>query len=211
MNDRPACSTPRVGSRFAVALAYAGEVHTNQRRKGGEIPYVSHLLAVCSLVLEDGGDEDEAIAAVLHDAAEDQGGQRRLDEIAELFGDRVAAIVEGCSDTLETPKPPWRERKERYLAHLETATPDVLRVALADKVHNARSTVADLKRRGDDLWESFNAGPGEQLWYYRSLVDVFRRRGASRPMVEELAALVKELERLVARAATPGRRARRTA
>ena len=211
MSDRPLWKPPRVGSRFAVALAYASEVHGNQRRKGGEIPYISHLLAVCSLVLEDGGDEDEAIAAVLHDAAEDQGGQRCLDEIAELFGDRVAAIVEGCSDTLETPKPPWRERKERYLAHLETATADVLRVALADKVHNARTTVAHLKRRGDDLWESFNAGPGEQLWYYRSLVDLFRRRAATRPMVDELAALVKELERLVARAATPGRRTRRTA
>ena len=208
MSELSSWTRPRLGSRFAVALSYASEIHAYQRRKGSDVPYVSHLLAVCSLVLEDGGDEDEAIGALLHDAAEDQGGQRRLDEIRELFGDRVADIVEGCSDTLEARKPPWRPRKERYLAHLETAPADVLRVALADKVHNARSIVGDVKRRGGDFWDVFNAGPGEQLWYYRSLVDVFRRRQASAPMVDELAGLVRELASIVARSTRSRRRAK---
>jgi (p)ppGpp synthase/HD superfamily hydrolase len=132
--------------RFAYALDYATRAHEEQMRKGSEIPYVSHLLAVAALVLEDGGDEDEAIAALLHDVVEDQGGAERLAEVEREFVLRVAAIVESCSDTLVTPKPPWRERKAAYVAHLEGADPSAVRVSLADKVHNVRTIVLDYRR-----------------------------------------------------------------
>lgn len=185
-------------ARFEEAFAYAAHVHAAQTRKGDAgIPYVGHLLGVCSLVLEDGGDEDEAIAALLHDAPEDQGGRPVLDEIRERFGERVARIVEGCSDTLEQDKPPWAERKARYLAHLEAAEPSVLRVSIADKVYNLGSTVADLRVDGAKVWERFNARADDQLWYYGSLLDVFRRRNASARLVPEMDRLVAELIGLV--------------
>jgi (p)ppGpp synthase/HD superfamily hydrolase len=141
-----------LGPRFDEALAYAADAHAGQVRKGTSIPFVAHLLAVTALVLEDDGDEDHAIAALLHDAPEDAGGRDRLDDIRRRFGDRVADIVEACSDTFEVPKPAWRPRKERYLTHLETAPDDVLRVSLADKVHNLRrscsTTSASATRSG---------------------------------------------------------------
>lgn len=127
------------GERFERALVYAARAHRGQLRKGSQVPYISHLLAVSALVIEDGGDEDEAIAALLHDVVEDQGGASRLADVKREFGGRIAAIVSACSDTDETPKPPWRERKERYLEHLETADSSVVGVSLADKVHNAQS------------------------------------------------------------------------
>lgn len=184
-----------LGPRFEEAFGFAARLHAGQLRKGTGIPYVAHLLAVAGLVLEDGGDEDEAIAALLHDAAEDQGGAAVLGEIRERFGDRVAAIVRDCSDTLEQPKPPWRPRKEAYLRRLGSAPPDVLRVALADKLHNARSVLADLRTLGPALWGRFNAPRDDQLWYFRALVDLFARRKPG-PMTDELARIVAAIERV---------------
>ncbi|WP_249021561.1 HD domain-containing protein [Conexibacter sp. S30A1] len=178
-------ATPLTG-RFDQALAYAAEVHRNQFRKGTTIPYLSHLLAVCGLVLEDGGDEDEAIAALLHDAPEDQGGRERLAEIRTRFGERVATIVEACSDTFETDKEDWRVRKERYLDHLRVETDQgVLRVSLADKLANARSLLRDQLQQGDTHWNRFHAPRHDQRWYYTSLATVFQER-ANGPMAREL-------------------------
>ena len=145
-----------LSERFEQALQFAAATHRTQVRKGSGIPYVGHLLGVCSLVIEDGGSEDEAIAALLHDAAEDQGGQPMLDEIRERFGDHVAGIVAACSDTIESPKPPWRARKEAYLEHLEHQPESVLRVSLADKLFNARAILRDYLVVGDELWSRFS-------------------------------------------------------
>ena len=177
-------------TRFDVALAYTATLHRAQTRKGTAIPYVAHLLSVSALVIEDGGDEDEAIAGLLHDAVEDQGGRARLEEIRAQFGDRVAAIVEGCSDSETEPKPPWLDRKRAYLDHLREAPADVLRVSAADKLHNARAILADYRALGEDLWSRFNASRDDIFWYYRSLVDIFRERGPAR--------LAAELGRVVA-------------
>ena len=194
---------PPLSSRFADALAYAFAVHGADLRKGTETPYLGHLLGVCALVLEDGGSEDEAIAALLHDAAEDHGGEEQLRAIRERFGCGVAAIVAGCSDTLEQPKPPWRGRKEGYLRELATAPEPVLRVSLADKLYNARALAADYRSLGERLWSRFRAGRDEQLWYQRALVSAYRRRGVASPMLDELEAAVGELERLAAEARDP--------
>ena len=186
-------SWPLTG-RFDEALGYATHLHEGTFRKETSIPYVSHLLAVCSRVLEDGGSEDEAIAALLHDAVEDAGGQGRLRAIRARFGERVAAIVAGCSDTDEDPKPPWRERKERYIRHLRAeADASTLRVSLADKLHNACAVLRDHRTSGEAVWERFNAPAGDQLWYYESLVAVFRER-APGPMADELAEVVAEIK-----------------
>jgi GTP pyrophosphokinase len=185
--------------RFADAFSYASALHARQTRKGTDIPYLSHLMSVSALVLEDGGNEDEAIAGLLHDAVEDQGGQATLVEIRRLFGDNVARIVDGCTDSAVVPKPPWRERKERYVAHIRHAPADVRRVSSADKLHNARSILADYRAVGDGLWTRFTAGKDDTLWYYRSLVASFRSAGGGR-LVDELDLVVSELERL---AATP--------
>lgn len=168
-----------LSDRFDAAVRYAIELHRTQLRKGTSIPYVSHLFAVCSLVLEDGGTEDEAIAALLHDGPEDQGGEAVLDAIRERFGVKVAEIVEGLSDAMPAPgqaKPPWRSRKEAYLRHLAVATESILRVSLADKLHNARSIQLDLSFEGEEVWDRFNAGPEEQAWYHRELLTIFEQR-----------------------------------
>lgn len=178
--------------RFHDALRLATEWHATQRRKGTAIPYIAHLLAVAAIVLEHGGTEDEAIAALLHDAIEDQGGAPIRDEIRRHFGDHVVEIVNGCTDAEVMPKPPWRERKEAYLAHLATASPSVLLVAVADKLHNARAILADYRTLGEALWPRFNASKTEILWYYRGLVAAFRARNGLAPR-----ALVDELERVV--------------
>jgi hypothetical protein len=183
-----------LGEQFEEALTYATQVHASQRRKGGDVPYVAHLLGVTSLVLEDGGGEQEAVAALLHDAVEDQGGAERLEDIRARFGGEVAEIVAGCSDTDEVPKPAWRIRKEEYIAHLATARPEVVRVSLADKVHNARSVLFDYRLMGDELWKRFNPD-ADHLWYYRSLVEAFREVSRS-PLVDELDRVVTELERV---------------
>lgn len=184
--------------RFERALVYAAALHADQRRKGTTIPYVSHLLAVSALTLEHGGDEDQAIAALLHDAAEDQGGEERLADIRARFGPEVAAIVSDCTDSWSEPKPAWRTRKETYLAQLAGKPTRSLLVSLADKTHNARAIVMDLRVHGQDVWTRFNAGRDGTLWYYRSLADAFR---AVRPgsLAEELARTVSEMEALAGR------------
>ncbi|CAN5315791.1 HD domain-containing protein [soil metagenome] len=184
------------GRRFVDGVAYAAWLHDGQRRKATAVPYLSHLLAVASLVLEDGGSEDEAIAALLHDALEDQGERTSADEVERRFGPTVARIVLGCSETTGGPRPPWRQRKQASLEHLATAEPDVVRVSLADKLHNARAVVTDYRRLGEGLWSRFNAGRDAQLWYYRSLATVFARRSHS-AMADELTRLVAELGDLV--------------
>lgn len=186
---------PRLGDRFLVALGYAALKHRFQLRKGTDIPYLGHLLGVASIVIEDGGTEDEAIAALLHDAVEDQGGKETRAEIARLFGERVAEIVDGCTDADTTPKPPWRERKEAYLAHLAEADESVLRVSLADKLYNARETLFDSQSDGPAVWRRFNATRDELLWYYGALLDVFRRRRGDDPLVREMTRVLDELMR----------------
>ena len=181
------------GPRFEDAVVYAIRAHAHQARKGSTIPYLAHLFAVASLVMEDGGSEDETIAALLHDAAEDQGGEPRMQDIELRFGSDIAAIVRGCSDTLEMPKPPWEERKRDYVAHLPSATPEVIRVSLADKLHNARSMAADHAIVGDALWARFNAPRDAQATYYRGLCDAFRARRDRGPMVAQLCATVQGL------------------
>src|ERR1035437_241253 len=148
----------KLSPRFEQALVYATVVHAHQERKGSGIPYIAHLLGVCSLVLEHGGDEDAAIGALLHDAGEDAGGQGRLDDIRLRFGEGVAGIVQGCTDTLETPKPPWKKRKEQYIAHVEYAAPSVRLVSAADKVHNARAILADVRAKGEAAFAIFKGG-----------------------------------------------------
>lgn len=182
--------------RFEEALVYATRLHNQQKRKASQIPYISHLLSVAALILEDGGDEDQAIAGLLHDAVEDQGGRRTLEEVRLRFGERVAFIVESCSDAFDIPKPPWHERKENYLMHLRTAPPQVRRVALADKVHNARSILVSLRKEGEKVWSQFNGGKDGTLWYYQSLVQVFRETGNDF-MTFELERILTEINSLI--------------
>lgn len=177
------------------ALVYAVRLHADQRKKGpDETPYISHLLGVCSLTLEAGGDEDQAIAALLHDAAEDQGGRDRLRKIRRRFGDRVADIMAACTDTVEDPKPDWRPRKERYVADLAEKSDDALLVACADKLYNARSILRDHHRVGDRVFERFTGAKGGTLWYYRALVDAFGKSELESWLVHELQRTVSELE-----------------
>jgi len=185
------------GSRFEDALGYAARLHRQQERKGAGVPYVTHLLAVAAIVGEQGGSEDEAIAALLHDAVEDQGGQPRLEEIRARYGEAVAEIVWGCTDADTVPKPPWRERKVLYVAHLEEASPSIRLVSSADKLHNARSILMDYRLLGADLWDRFTGGREGTLWYYRALADTFLQL-APGPLADELARTVGEIERLVA-------------
>jgi (p)ppGpp synthase/HD superfamily hydrolase len=187
--------------RFAEALLFAERLHCAQVRKKTQVPTISHLMAVTALVLENGGGEDEAIAALLHDAAEDCGGRPVLEEIRRRFGDSVASIVEDCSDTLVTPKPRWQPRKESYLEHLETASEPTLLVSLADKVHNVRSLGFEYRRVGETLWQRFTASQEQTIWYYQSLLAIFRRRCPDRykPLVNELSRALEDLEGLIRR------------
>ena len=181
-------------SNFEKALTYAHRAHAGQVRKGSGVPYISHLLAVAALVLEAGGSEIEAIGALLHDAVEDQGGRERLDEIQKEFGPEVAAIVEGCSDAFENPKPEWWERKRKYLAHLPEASPSVIKVSVADKLHNARTILTDYREIGEALWSRFNAGKEGTLWYYQEIIQVYRKIShCPQRMVDELEKVVAEL------------------
>jgi len=183
-------------AQFTEAVEYARGHHARDVRKGTTIPYLSHLFAVSALVLEHGGDETAAIAALLHDVVEDGGGEQALAEIGARFGAEVAEIVKGCSDTTAAVKEDWTLRKERYLKHLESAPAGVLLVSAADKLHNARSILSDLAEHGDKLWARFNRGPHEQLWYYGSLRDIFRRRLPSR-LANELDQTVRDINRQV--------------
>jgi (p)ppGpp synthase/HD superfamily hydrolase len=181
--------------RFEDAFIFATRLHARQLRKNSQVPYISHLMGVASLVLEDGGDEDEAIAALLHDAVEDQGGLRILKEIRERYGERVAEIVMAVTDSYEKPKPPWRERKKAYIASLRGAEPSGIRVSLADKVYNARATLMDIRREGESGWSRFTGGKEGTLWYYNELIKVFQARSSSR-LLEEFTNVVRELERI---------------
>ncbi len=187
-----------LSGKFEEALAYAAGLHARQVRKGTDIPYISHLMAVAGIALEHGADEDTAIAALLHDAIEDQGGDPTRREIRRRFGERVADIVSGCTDAETIPKPPWRERKEKYVEHIRHANDGaVLLVSAADKLHNARSILIDYRTEGDKVWERFNGGKKGALWYYGALVEAFRAHGTS-PLIEELARTVSELSRISA-------------
>jgi (p)ppGpp synthase/HD superfamily hydrolase len=190
--------TPKLSGQFSKALVYAERKHHNQVRKGGDIPYVGHLLSVASLVINDGGSEEQAIAALLHDTVEDQGGAPTLEEIRADFGDVVARIVDQCSDTDVVPKPPWLERKQSYIEHLGSVGHDTLLVSVADKLDNARSMLRDYHTHGPSLWERFNRkNPHDHLWYYDGLLEAYRKRGLDSWMVDELARVVAELKRLV--------------
>lgn len=161
--------TPLLSPKFALALQFANEIHGTQQRKGLGAPYISHLMAVSASVLEHGGNETEAIAALLHDAAEDCGGRPMLETVRVMFGDEVAEIVEACTDTLEEPKPAWRLRKEAYVGHLAAASPSVKLVAGCDKLHNLQTTLRDLRAgQAADYWSRFTAGSDSQAWYYRA-------------------------------------------
>ena len=190
-----------LSQRFEDALVYAARLHAKQIRKGTTIPYASHLLSVASIVLEHGGNEIEAIAALLHDAIEDQGGTETREEIRRRFGDAVVSIVDGCTDAEVIPKPPWKERKEQYIARLSHASPSILLVSAADKLHNARAILGDYRALGENLWDRFNGGKEGTLWYYKSLVDAFKQAAAGTalgPLIEELERVVGEIEKLSA-------------
>lgn len=184
-----------LSSRFDRALTFASDLHRKQMRKGSNIPYISHLLGVCSLVLEYGGDEDSAIAALLHDAIEDQGGIATRDKIAQEFGQNVVSIVESCSDANETPKPPWRERKEAYIAHIPEMSSQAALVSAADKIYNANSIIKDHRLIGEEIWQRFKAKKEGTLWYYNSLLNAFRQREIT-PIIEELTRVIQQLEAL---------------
>jgi (p)ppGpp synthase/HD superfamily hydrolase len=183
----------KLSTRFEEALVFATQLHAGQTRKGTTIPYISHLLAVTAIVLEHGGNEDEAIAALLHDSIEDQGGASTREELRRRFGDGVVEIVDGCTDADVMPKPPWRERKEAYIAHISLASAPVRLVSAADKLHNARAVLEDYRIVGEALWKRFNGGKEGTLWYYRAAVDALRKAGMS-PLIEELDRVVSEIE-----------------
>jgi (p)ppGpp synthase/HD superfamily hydrolase len=192
-----------ISPRYTNALEYAREAHAKQVRKGTTIPYLAHLLGVSSLVLDYGGDEDQAIAALLHDVVEDQ-GEHHLSIVQEKFGERVARIVAACTDgsqaekaaaqTIEEKHANWELRKQRYLEHLADEADDVLLVSGCDKLHNARAVLSDLRdpQVGRSVFERFTGRQEGTLWYYRSLADLFTHRGA--PMARELASVVAALE-----------------
>ena len=187
---------PAYSSSLLHALQFAGHIHAEQRRKGGNVPYLSHLMAVCALVLDYGGSETEAIGALLHDAAEDCGGREMLEKVRNTFGSKVAEIVEGCTDTFEDPKPDWRPRKEAYLQHLVLASDPVRTVACADKLHNLLCTVRDLREApGVTYWSRFTAGRDEQLWYYQGCLESFHK-GNPPPMLREFEIVFAEFQKL---------------
>ena len=188
-----------LGARFADAVGYAATVHARQRRKDTDVPYVAHLLGVASLVLEAGGDEDLAIAALLHDSAEDHGGESRLADVERRFGGRVAGIVRACSDSLApegAPKQDWETRKREHLARLASADPDALVVWAADKVHNSRSLVTDLEV-GRDVLAGFHAAPDRVLWYYEANLDLLESRGVTDLLLVPLGGSVARLRALL--------------
>jgi (p)ppGpp synthase/HD superfamily hydrolase len=189
--------------RFAQALTYANHTHRAQRRKGSGAPYIGHLLGVADIVLNAGGDEDEAIAALLHDTAEDQGGRGRLDDIRARFGERVAGLVDALSDALpDEPgarKPPWHARKAAYHENLRSSGASVRLVSAADKLNNARATLTDLRAHGPSVWQRFSATPAEQLWNYECLLEIYRGGDDPRigPILEDLGRTIAELRTLI--------------
>jgi (p)ppGpp synthase/HD superfamily hydrolase len=185
----------KLGPRFLRAFEFAAKKHSSQVRKASTIPYIAHLMGVASLVLEAGGDEDLAIAALLHDVVEDCGGVPMLKEVRRRFGDRVAKVVDECTDADTCPKPPWQERKETYIRHLRSADADTRLVSAADKLNNIRSILSDYRAVGESVWSRFNGGREGTLWYYRTLRDVFLLRKPNR-ITRDFDLAVKELESL---------------
>ncbi len=183
----------KLSPKFEEALVYATRLHGGQLRKKTQIPYIGHLLGVTAIAMEYGADETEAIGALLHDAVEDRGGAERQREIEEKFGPEVGAIVAGCTDSDQTPKPPWRERKEKYIAHIKTASASTRLVSASDKLHNSRAIVHQLRQEGEETWSRFKSGKEGALWYYRALVTAFRAHGPSL-LVDELDRVVTEME-----------------
>jgi len=196
---------PTLGPRLQRAFRYAAAKHAGQTRKQTAVPYLSHLMAVASLVLEAGGDEDMSIAALLHDVVEDCGGMPRLREVRKQFGPRVAKIVEGCTDAYVVPKPEWLERKKNYLREVKHADAETRLVSAADKLHNVRTILADYRQVGESIWKRFSGKKEGTLWYYRALSDEYRRRNPNR-ITGELEIAVGELERAVGRNHNPRRR-----
>lgn len=186
---------PHLGPRLQRAFRYAAKWHDGQTRKSTAVPYLSHLMAVASLVLEAGGDEDMAIAALLHDVVEDCGGMPRLREIRRLFGPRVAKIVEGCTDSFVEPKPEWLVRKTAYIEAVKQADDETRLVSASDKLHNARTVLSDFRNHGDAIWIRFNGKKEGTLWYYRALSDEYAKK--PNRITRELEVTVRELERLV--------------
>ncbi len=183
----------KLGPRFLRAFNFAAEKHKGQSRKTTTVPYIAHLMGVASLALEFGGDEEIAIAALLHDVVEDCGGAPMLKEVKRRFGSRVAKIVDGCTDSDTDPKPPWRKRKETYIQHLKHADADTRLVSASDKLNNVRSILADYREVGESIWQRFNGGRDGTLWYYRALMEEFRR-GKPNRLIRELELAVVELE-----------------
>jgi len=189
--------------KFEEALVYATRIHGGQLRKKTQIPYIGHLLGVTAIAMEYDASETEAIAALLHDAVEDCGGPERQRDIEKKFGKEVSEIVAGCTDTDQTPKPPWRERKDKYIAHLKTASASTRLVSAADKLHNTQAIRHNLREEGDEVWSRFKGGKEGALWYYRSLVTAFRAHGDS-ALIDELDRVVSEIERISSCDLAPG-------
>lgn len=187
--------TPKLTPRFEEAFLFAAEKHATQTRKRTSVPYISHLMSVAGLVLEAGGDEDQAIAALLHDVVEDCGGKPILQEVADRFGQRVATIVDGCTDAYTIPKPPWKQRKLDYLELLRKADDDIRLVSAADKLHNVRTILTDHRAEDESVWARFNGGREGTLWYYRAVLDILLE-GRSNRLIGELERAVTELENL---------------
>src|SRR5262245_16161485 len=186
-----------LSDRFDQALLYAHELHGDQYRRGTPVPYMAHLMGVASLGLEYGGDEEQAIAALLHDAIEDCGDLTSYEEIHRRFGDRVTEIVRACTDVDATPRPPWLERKAAYVARVSHEPADARLVSAADKLYNVRTVVKDFRQTGHVVWQRYTGDPADVLWYYRALVTAFRS-GGPHPIVEDLDRAVTELEEVVA-------------
>ncbi|MBD3398551.1 HD domain-containing protein [Candidatus Micrarchaeota archaeon] len=185
----------KLSSKFQEAITYAIELHAQQTRKGTDVPYIAHLMSVCALVLENGGAEEEAIAALLHDAIEDHADKNSHQYILSNFGDRVLHIVEGCTEKQRIPKPPWKERKVAYIEQITNASKSVLLVAMADKLHNARCILIDYEEVGEKIWDRFNGGKDGSLWYYRTLADNFlKAEEGPKLLAIEFDKVIKELE-----------------
>ena len=200
IREKNSLKPPYLGPRLQRAFRYAAEKHAGQTRKQSAVPYISHLMAVASLVLEAGGDEDMAIAAFLHDVVEDCGGMSRLREVRKQFGARVAKMVEGCTDSFGEPKPEWVERKKDYLREVKHADVNTRLVSASDKLHNVRTILADYRQHGEAIWTRFTGKKEGTLWYYRALSDEYQRRSPNR-ITRELEIAVAELERAVGKEA----------
>lgn len=179
--------------KFEKALSFATQLHATQYRKGSKAPFITHLLSVCAIILEDGGTEDEAIAGLLHDAVEDQGGLKTLEAIKNTFGERIAQIVLECSETHLSPKPPWKERKVQSLAKMKQISDSAIRVVLADKVHNSQSLIREHQKYGTIIWNNFKAGREGTVWYFNQVCAVLNERTNSE-LIHELKLAVNRIE-----------------